>query len=540
MKQILLSILLISVTLMSKAQEVELPISPLRFQGVHDLTGPDRITRGYYVVYRSGSGEWTIDVVDASLQPAFKSILNVPSNAFFNDVAYDGSHILVCFVEASFKREITYVTIDSKGQEVARDVKTKVPFLNQGERFYPKVWVHPNGGFVITELVKEKKNSGVQYEYVDGTLAKKWAHTEWIDKGTLQVYEAAGNNHSIVFIQGHERSGNTLSTSAVCLSAADGNLIYKHQMTTEDEVYFPSAIHLSGDGVFAASGIYYNGDAIRGKNAKGMFFITLSPQGNVNSATLADWKTLRPTMQTEVNSWFLKVNPTLWIHHLEKKSDGSYTVLGELFRYRGEFTETVPGSSDKAIYHRNLILDFITFEVTPDAMITSVHRIARPHMLLKNEKPDEFTSDQNSFEYIYDQRTSQIDRFRALKKYGGLSFRHASYTGDQTLMMSFMQYEAAIKYGIVINALQPTNIYEIPLTKSKPKWFSVGELMTNIIAQYDAENPDEVAVTRVRFYDESDDVFSGIKPANGRQVLIYEYLPLKGKLYMNLVDTDEL
>ncbi len=536
---LLLSVLLIS-SLLSNAQEVELSISPLRFQGVHDLTGPDRVTRGYYAVYRSGSGEWTIDVVDATLQPLFKTIISVPSNAFFNDVAYDGAHILVCFVEASFKREITYVSIDSKGSEVARDVRSKVPFLNQGERFYPQVWVHPKGGFVITELVKERKNSGVKYEYVDGSLTPKWSHEQWVDKGTLHVYEAFGNKQSMVFIQGHERSGNTLSTSAICLAASDGNVVYEHQMSTENEVFFPSAIHLSDDGVFAASGIYYNGAAIRGKNARGMFFTTLSPTGIVESTVLSDWKSLRPIMQTAVNSWFLRVNPTLWMHQMERKTDGSYTLIGELFRYRGEFTETEPGSSDKTVYHRNLILDFITFEVTPDAEIKAVNRIARPHMLLKNEKPDEFTSNQNTFEYIYDQRTSQIDRFRALKKFGGLSFRHASYVGDQTLLMSFMQYEASIKYGIVVNALQPTNIYEIPLTKSKPRWFSVGELMTNILAQYDAEDPDEVAVTRVRYYDESDDVFSGIKPANGRQVLVYEYMPLKGKLYLSLINTDAL
>ncbi len=525
------SLLLLASTAFSQQQE--LSINPLKFGGVRALLNPNGECMGYHTLYMASATFWGMEVFGTDLGPVYKTEVEVPRNAFFNEMAYDGESFLVSFVEASFKRELTYVSLNSKGQETNRLTRSKVPFLNQGKRFYPKLFVHPQGGFLIAEAVKQK-DAGFSVEHVDGQLGVQWKKEVFANKGSMHVYDMRSSRDRVLVLMGAERFGNVLSTSLLALDAASGQQHYEHALTNGESTFFPTAFNLEPDGSTVLTGTYYKGGKIESKNARGLFFTRLDGNGGELANTYYDWKSLRPLLKTAVSDWFFSINPELWLHTVERGNDGAYHVVGELFKYLGEVTETGEDSSDadREPHHRVRLLDFMVFSFGQNGMLTASSRIEKPHMMAKIKKGG--IMDNDSFSMLFD-KGGALARNRAMKDFGLFAFRFTQPKTDGQNWLAFVSYENFTHYAYGTSLPGYARLAQYPMNKAKPRVFSQLELLDAISRQYGSYL--ELAGS-TRFFDETENLLRGVLPAGNGMMMVYEYQVPGRKLHMQLVPLD--
>ncbi len=518
---------------LSEAQiQTEVKISPLNFSGVQALATPDGNCNGYFLVFRESSNEWSIQIFDNNLQEIKKTNVELPKNAMFNKMTSNGNYFLASFVVNSLSTSsVTYVILNEKGEEVAKETREKLPFLARGKQFHPQVFPHKEKGFIVTQSLKGKEN-GYSIENVDYNLKPIWKKEIFVGKQTGHVYQLWAEEEQIIIYEATERFGNIFNTRIVGLNATTGDINYSYPLVDKENSYFPTAIRPDSEGNIAISGTYFKGKSIQSKNSRGIFFVKLDKTGKEINKKYFERAALRPLLKTAVYDWFFKLNAEIWIHALEPLPNGNFVAVGELYRYAG-VREEATGNSNR--HHLVRVFDFMTFEFDTNGKIQEAKRIDRPHLQMIVPAPEEAIT--MSDELPSQLESGTLNRARGLKEKGLLTYRTHQVNAQNEIRINFLSYEEFTYLAYSINTSQNTNWVKIPLTNVKPQIISDIEML-GLSTQYMTNETFAENESRIRKYDELEVYMQGILPAKKGFMMTYEYSLLKRKLVMNLVPVE--
>lgn len=504
------------------AQEYEKVISPLRFAGVHSLNREQGFADGYIVVHSASEGNWQYQLLNNQLKEIKEGKVEAPRHSIFNGLTYNGSHTLLCFVNNAFTTSITYVIIDDKGNEVAHSNRTDTPMLRRGEQFFPDVYSHPEHGFIIVQASGSGRNAGYSVEYIDNLLNTLWQKEFSVPKRTAHVFDIKMMDNKLYVLESTERMGKTQGLTIHCIDLNDGALVYTRQLRNDNLLFFPSAIKpLVNDEVILA-GSYYKGSLLKPENSQGLFVMTLNEMGEVRSSKVHPWKGLRSTLRTSVPDWFFKAMPELHIHDIEQNPDGSFDAIAELYRYSGEVRREKNENQEER-FHRIRLLDFMLFHLDAHGDILQTERIERPHMVIKLD------SDGGSSTYSLSQSAGSgpLKRAKAMKKYGAFTYRFHQKS-ENMFNLAFVSYEGKRHYAYFMDLQNDFKTLKIDMKHSKPLALSYIQVVDLCINQQGFGFI--LAELNTRSFDESEAYHRGVLPSTDNSMVIYEYMPLNGKL----------
>ncbi|MDR4988695.1 MAG: hypothetical protein RG741_07665 [Bacteroidales bacterium] len=509
-----------------QAHSKEMRISPLRFAGVHSLGVQPGQSEAYMVLHSASAGNWNFHLLDKELNELMEGVVEAPRYSFFNEMTFDGEHILMSFVVNAFTPSITYVVLDALGNEVARTTRTDAPMLRRGDRFFPSVYGHPEGGFILVQATGGGRRAGYTVEYADHQLNTQWSLDFKGDKGTVHVYDMMLAGDRLYILEATERLGNTLNARLHCLSLSDAAHTYTMELTDNDYTYFPTAILPVENNRIALAGTYFSGDKIRQRSSGGLFFLFVEEDGGTAGMEVHPWRGLRPTLRTSVPDWFFKLMPEVYIHALEIMPDGSFTAVAELYRYSGEVRrEERDGLKEQ--YHRIRMLDFMLINFNSNGSIAYTERIERPHMVLKLDS--EFSSSGSLAENA---GSGPLRRARAMKKAGAFTYRFHQMT-DEGFKLAFMSYENKTHYAYLMD-IQSKNSVKLDLRHAKPSIISYLQLIDLCANQ--SGFGFILTELNTRSFDDSEAFWRGLLPAGNNNMLTYEYRLLGGTLSLKLTE----
>jgi hypothetical protein len=276
------------------------------------------------------------------------------------------------------------------------------------------------------------------------------------------------------------------------------------------------------------AGTYYKGSKIESKNSKGLFLAEKDSDGVFAAKQLMEWNILKPVLKTRVSDWFFKVMPEVWMHRLDKTDDGSNVVLGELFKYAGEITQTNTKTSEaEAPFHKIRLMDFMRFSFNNSGGMTAAERIEKPHQFLHITA--DMTAETGSIKNMI--TSGNINRNKALKESNGFTFREAIPLADGQYTIVFASYENFVHYTYLLNT-KYGNYHKYAMLKAKAEIISQLGIASRIANQYDDLSL-EVEGSTIDF-DGNDQYFRGVLPAGENKFLLYEYMPLKSLLSLKL------
>ncbi|MFN2395821.1 MAG: DUF6770 family protein [Bacteroidales bacterium] len=530
-KSMLMLTIMVGMQFSSYAQSHELKVSPLRFAGVHALTPFEGASDGYMVLHTASGGDWNFNLFSNELTEIKEGTIETPRNSFFNSLTYNGDYTLLNFVVNAFSQSITYIVLDKDGIETARTTRNETPMLRRGEQFFPNVYNHPENGFVITQTFSSGRRAGYTVEHLDNQLNTQWSLDFQTDKGNAHVYDVKSAGERIFVLEATERSGNTRNTRLHSIDANIGQHIYTMELTDDEFTYFPSALLPMEDGTITISGTYFNGSRISIKNSRGLFFLSVSPDGETTGMNIFDWRELRPLLRTSVPDWFFKVMPDVWIHALEPEADGSFTAVAELYRYSGEVRREEKGEL-KESYHRIRLLDFMLFGFAPDGQMLYAERIERPHMVIKLDS--EFSGGSGSL--ANEAGSGALRRARAMKKSGAFTYRFHQKQ-DNRFNLAFTSFEAKKHHAWFMDLNSNFNSLKLDLTHAKPQFISYMQIIDLCANQ--SGFGFILSELNTRSFDDSEAYWRGVLPAGANSMLTYEYMPLGGKLKLNIANLSE-
>lgn len=510
------------------ANSKELRVSPFRFAGVHALSSQQGQSDAYMVIHNASGGDWNFNLFDSRLKEIKEGTIEAPRHSFYNNMTYNGQFTLLSFVVNAFTPSITYVVLDTSGNEVSRVTRTDTPMLRRGEQFFPSVYNHPENGFIIVQTTGGGRRAGYTVEHVDHELNTINSIEFTSTRGHIHVYDMAAAEGSLFILEATERFGKTLNARIHRIDLHNNRHIYTMELSDNDYSYFPTALLPSEENSITLAGSYFSGKNIRGKNSRGLFFMQIDEEGGTSGMEIHPWKGLRGTLRTSVPDWFFKVMPDVYIHALEKNADGSISAVAELYRYSGEVRRQEEGKTREQ-YHRIRMLDFMLINFNPDGSIAFTERIERPHMVLKLDSG----TGGGSSTLAEKAGDGPLMRARAMKKGGAFTYRFHQVS-DNSFNLAFMSYENKMHYAYLMDIQQGNNAIKVSLQHAKPtiiSYMQIIDLCTNqsgfgfILSELNT-----------RSFDDSEAYWRGLLPAGDGSMLIYEYMPLGGRLKLNMVD----
>lgn len=509
------------------AQSQEFRISPLRFAGVHTLGSSDNQSDGFMVLHTASGGDWNFQLLDSQLQEVKSGVIETPRFSFFNGLTSNGDYTLMSFVVNAFSLSVTYVILDSSGNEVARNTRTDVPMLRRGEQFFPAVYNHPREGFLIVQASGKRKRAGYTVEHVDYQMNTLWSIELGTGRGIQHVYDLVAGEQRLYILEATERFGKTLNARLQCIDLFKNEHIYTLELSDDELSYFPTALRPLNDNGIALAGTYFNGSKIRGRNTQGLFFMNIDDNGYSTALETHAWRGLRRTLRTPVPDWFFRVMPDVHIHALETDIDGSFTAVAELYRYSGEVRRDEPGGT-KEQYHRIRLLDFMLFGFDSNGQILYTDRIERPHMVIKLDSG----IGGGSSSLAEQAGAGPLRRAKAMKKAGAFTYRFHQKT-ETGFNLAFMSYENKMHYAYLMDIDNNRNSMKVDLRHAKPKVLSYLQIVDLCANQ--SGFGFILAELNTRSFDDSEAYWRGLLPASQSAMLTYEFMPLTGKLKLDLV-----
>ena len=261
------SFLFFALSLQAQIQQKEIALSPIRFHGLQALRQGLGPVQGYYLSHAERRNRWHIQILDTSLNEIGNQVLEAQRNGQFNEMAANGAYFLASFVS---NRTANYLLLNQFGQEIKRLEREDLPFLMRGPQFQPRIFAHPQQGFILVQGVKGRDN-GYSIEHLDTNLQVLWTREFSLPRGTGHVYEYRCTQEAIFLLEGNERLGNIVQTSLICLDAQTGGLRYRHELNAKEQSFFPTAICPLANGQVALSGNFYRGQGIDNRNSRGLF-----------------------------------------------------------------------------------------------------------------------------------------------------------------------------------------------------------------------------------------------------------------------------
>ncbi len=514
-----------------QAQELELKISPFRFNGVFAVKDNHQQTNAFTSVYAKSNGVWEMQVIATDLSESQTFALEVPKNAIFHTMVSSGGQSLLCFVDNSFKPALHYLLIDREGNVKHTIAREKVPLLSRGKAYWPQLYALEQGHFLIVEPAKSK-SSGYSLERFDEQLQSLWRKEFYAEKGNATVYELWVSEMGILIHQLAEKFGNVVNSQLIYNDLESGASYYETVLSDGQFTFYPTAFYPENDRSVTMIGTYYKGSKIESKQSKGLFMAKTDADGNFRTQQLLEWKEMKPILKTRVSDWFFKVMPEVWMHRLDKIEDGSYVALGELFKYSGEITQTNPETGEtEEPFHKIRLMDFMRFNFNSSGEMTDAERIEKPHQFL--HIIEDMTAETGSIQQMV--KSGNLNRNKALKESGAFTYRIGTVDAEGQYTIAFTSYEGFVNYVYVLQT-NYGNYQKHALLKAKPEIISQIEIASRIANQYDDLSL-ELDGSTINF-DGSERYFRGVLPANNSKLMIYEYMPLKSLLNMKLISTE--
>lgn len=526
-KMIVLAALCAGIFLDGHAQSRDFSVSALRYAGLHSLGSTPGESDAYLLLQTAPGGNWNIDLVDTSLNQINSTSIEAPAHSFFNQLCHNGEYTLMSFVLNAFSTSVTYVVLDSGGQEVARTTRTDVPNLRRGEQFFPAVYPHPTKGFIIIQSTGRTRSAGYVAEHVDEHLNTLWSKEFSLSNAQVHAYDVFSSHNRLYILEATERRGKTQNARLQCIDLCNYTHLYTMDLSDGSNSYFPTALLPMQDGSIALAGTYFKGERISGRSNQGVFFIHVNDKGSTAGMDLHPWSELRSTLRTSVPDWFFRVMPDVYIHAIEPNKDGSYTAIAELYRYSGEVRREESGGKREQ-YHRIRMLDFMLFTFDADGSILQTERIERPHMVLKLDS--EFSGGSESLAYNAGQGV--LKRARAMKKAGAFTYRFHNKTDDR-FNLAFMSYENKTHYAYMMDLMHGNDAQKTDLRHAKPAFISYLQIIDLCTNQ--SGYGFILSELNTRSFDDSEVYWRGILPGRQGNMLTYEFMPLTGRLQLNVV-----
>ncbi len=512
-------------------QELNLKISPFRFNGVFAIKDNQQQTNAFASVYAKSNGVWEMQWIAPDLSDSKTIVLDIPKNAIFQTMVSSGGQSLLCFVDNSFKPALHYLLIDSDGKVKNTVSKTKVPLLSRGKAFWPQLYALDQGHFLVVEPAKSK-SAGYSLERFDEQLQSLWRKEFYAEKGNAVVYELWVSEMGILIHQLAEKFGNVLNSQLIFNDLENGTSYYGTVLSDDQFTFYPTAFYPEKDRSIMMVGTYYKGSKIESKQAKGLFFAKVDADGSFSSQQLLEWKELKPILKTRVSDWFFKVMPEVWMHRLDKMEDGSYVALAELFKYSGEITQknTETGEPEEP-FHKIRLMDFMRFNFNNLGEMTDAERIEKPHQFL--HITEDMTAENGSIQRMVN--SGNLNRNKALKASGGFTYRVGSVDAEGQYTIAFTSYEGFVNYVYVLHTAYG-NYQKYALLKVKPEIISQLEIVSRIANQYDDLSL-ELDGSTIEF-DDSEQYFRGVLPTDESRLMLYEYMPFNSRLNLKLIATE--
>lgn len=525
LKVMVAGLVFLQMFMFAQAQSVDISISPLRFAGVHALQSQQGINNGYLVLHTAQGGNWNYQMFNSELETLTQGTLEAPRYSFFNGLTTNGDYTLVNFVVNAFTQSSTYILLNSRGEEVNRVTRNDLQMLRRGEQFLPRIFNHPQGGFLVVETLRKGNSAGYRLEYLDTDLQSRWQKEFFAQRGHAHVYDIASNADGVFILEATERSNQTRNVRLHGIQASNGTHLYTMELTDDQYTYFPTALLPMSDGSIALSGTYFKGSRINSKRNQGVFFLGVSPEGNTLGMQNHPWKMLRPYLRTSVPDWFLRIMPDVWIHAMEQDSNGNFIAIAELYRYSGQVSHQERGEI-KEQYHRIRLLDFMLFGFEQSGQMLYAERIEKPHMVIKLDAESAGGSGNLSLAAA----SGTLRRGRAMKQFDAFTYRFHQKT-DDSFKIAFASYEAKTHFAYLMD-LNSFDALKTELTHAKPKAISYAEIIQLCANQ--SGYGFILTELNTRKFDESEAYWRGILPARHNSMLTYEFMPLTGKLRLSL------
>lgn len=510
------------------AQEItrKFNVSVFRFAGIHAFTDTQNNALGYYSLYFKNTSSLGLKIFDVELNQLAETTIESSPTHLFNTIASDGKHILVSLVASTFKPTVTYILFDLTGKEIARSHRDDADMLLRGMDFYPQIAPHPNGGFVISQSVKDKKEKGLMFQYLDKELKPKWTKKIYADKGTAHLYDLRAVGDQIMIFDATERMGNLMTGNLRSLDGATGAENYSLSLSNDDHTLFPQAMRIRQDGGLMVTGSFFKGNKIGSGNPKGLFTLAVDAEGMEAGRSLFDWKSMKPVLKTDVADWFFRITPEVWMHSLDELEDGTFVSVAELYDY-GYFN--LEGEDP---YHRIRLLDFMLFKFDKQGQILETERIYKTHEMLTLAgdmntmgEPGSLTSGIS---------TGSLNRAISMKANNAFSYRNHNIKADGTINLQYMGYDAFTHYAYSMDApiSSQSKYMQISLTEARPEFISY----LQAYERYQEANSQEELIleSSTREYEESDRYLRGILPASPGKMMIYEFDPLRSEVTMSI------
>ncbi len=522
-----LSIIMLGIQNIGFAQSKEMKVSPLRFAGVHALSSVQGESEAFLVIHSASGGNWNFELLDAEMNDIQSGTIEAPTHSFFNSICFNEGFTMMSFVVNAFTPSITYVVLDLTGHEVARTTRFDVPNLRRGDQFFPSIYQHPEHGFVIVQSTGKGRSTGYTVEQVDYHLNTIWSMEFGGQGAQVHVYDLIGLENRLYILEATERLGKTLSARLHGIDLQENVHIYTMELSDDKHSYFPTAMLPRDDNSIALAGTYFKGDKIRGKNTRGLFFLDVDEAGHTAGMGLHPWSGLRSTLRTPVSDWFFKVMPDVYIHALEFNEDKSYTAITELYRYSGEISrENNWGKQEK--YHRIRMLDFMLVNFDHQGIINYTERIERPHMVLKLDS--ELGGGSSSL--AEKAGSGPLKRAMAMKKAGAFTYRF-HLKSEENFHLAFVGYENKRHNVYLMDLYNEYTAIKIDLVHAKPVAISYLQIIDLCVNQ--SGFGFILSELNTRSFDDSEAYWRGILPGRNGSMLTYEYMPLNGRLKLNLL-----
>ncbi len=509
------------------AQSREMKVSPLRFAGVYALSSVNGESEAFLVIHSASGGNWNFELLDAEMNDIQSGTIEAPAHSFFNSICFNEGYTAISFVVNAFTPSITYVVLDITGHEVARTTRYDAPNLRRGDQFFPAIYQHPEHGFVIVQCTGKGRSAGYTVEQVDYHLNTLWS-MEFSGQGAqVHVYDLIGLGNRMYILEASERFGKTLSVRLHGIDIQENAHTYTMELSDGTYSYFPTALLPLSDNSIAMAGTYFNGDKINGKNTQGLFFMGVDGTGHTAGMELHPWSELKSTLKTPVPDWFFKVMPDVYIHALEYNEDNSYTAITELYRYSGEVSQQDKRGKQER-YHRIRMLDFMLFNFDQQGLINHTERIERPHMVLKLDS--EFAGEASSL--AQNAGAGPLKRAMAMKKAGAFTYRFHQKS-EENFHLAFFGYENKRHHAYLMDLNNENSTIKTDHAHAKPIAISYLQVIDLCVNQ--SGFGFILSELNTRSFDDSEAYWRGMLPGRNGSMLTYEYMPLNGRLKLNML-----
>ncbi len=447
---------------------------------------------GYYVQYmetiidgKRATQKVHLSLLDNDLKVTMDFAVQVRETEAVENVGYSDGKFMV-ITSSNIKRTRTFTVVDKEGNVIATKEFDKVlrRLLEKPAAILP----YEGSDFVVINYLKEKK-IGYSVERYDANLEMKYSTITVPDKKKLYPVD--------FFISGNQVYVLEFFTPDVTdyfeyhLASYDletGELKFKVQLKDPETNAsgFATFIKPSKEGGVITGGMYFNGNRTKGENSNGFFASNISKDGQAKFSFI-EWKQVKDQLKDEGTSGFFGGSTRTFMHDIVVNDDGSFTLIGENYRYgdadlagdKGKSTMAKIGSftssnKDQAV----TVVDYALMDFSADAEFTGIR---------KKDEAECITVVKNSTEKDqepYKSHKQTLNVANILNNNGYFPYRFTINKGNDKYLVSVARYELQAKEQLYFTKLNSPTLDTLSIEISNAELKLTREIMDGMMSKF--------------------------------------------------------